>query len=110
MGILDSFAGIFSGSGKTALALQLEPGEIEVTRAVASIHPGTIRSVGGDLVLTNRRLVFTPLNVKDVTAVLSWGLGKAGAPDAAVTLVDQVGKLVDTQTFAATSGFADVAV
>lgn len=43
--------------------------------------------VGGDLVLTNRRLIFSPLNVKDVAAVLSYGSQKFGAPSSATTVV-----------------------
>ena len=97
MGLLDALTGLLSGSGTSTVRLDLEPGEAEITRAVASHRPGTLTSVGGDLILTDRRLVFTPLNVKDLTAVLTWGLGKAGAPDAAVRLVDQAGKLIDTQ-------------
>lgn len=108
MGIFDHVAGLLSGAGKATLTVQLEPGETEVTRAVASNRPGTVTSVGGDLVLTNRRLVFTPLNVKDLTAALTWGLGKVGAPEPAAKLVDQVGKLVDTHEFGTVSSLAGV--
>ena len=99
LGIIDSLKGLVSGSGTRTVALQLQPNEVEVTRAVASNRPGGMTSVGGDLILTNVRLVFTPLNVKDVSAVLTWGLGKAGVPAGVTKLVDGVGKLIETQDY-----------
>src|ERR1044072_850553 len=50
--------GLFSGDGKRPLPIEPAPGETELLREVASKHPGGA-SVGGDLVLTDRRLVFT---------------------------------------------------
>jgi hypothetical protein len=49
----------------------MAPGEVLKARAVASVRPGSWRSVGGDLVLTNRRLVFTPLETR-LGDMVSW--------------------------------------
>jgi hypothetical protein len=81
MGLFDSLKNVLSGSGTTTEPVELEPGEHEVTRVVACTVKGAGRAwVGGDLVLTDRRLLFTPLNVQDVAALLTYGLKKAGAP------------------------------
>jgi len=57
-------------------------------RTVAGLRPGALNSVGGDLVLTNMRVVFTPLDVRDLSVVLKWGLGKAGGGRVANPLID----------------------
>lgn len=80
MGVLDSLGRLLGGAGKAPLPLVLAPGEQELARVVASARPGQPNSVGGDLVLTNQRCAFCPLNTKDLVEVLSWGLGKAGSP------------------------------
>ena len=80
MGLLDGLRSLLNGDGTRTLPIELAAGETERLRVVASASPGGV-SVGGDLVLTDRRLVFTPLNVRGVVDVLAWGLGKAGAPD-----------------------------
>lgn len=80
MGVLDSLGRLIGGSGKNPLPLDLEPGEQELLRVSASGRPGRLNSVGGELVLTTHRCAFCPFNTKDVVEVLSWGLGKAGAP------------------------------
>jgi hypothetical protein len=49
MGTLDALRNTLSGSGTRTLQLQLDPGEIEIARAVASYRPGTPKQVG-DLV------------------------------------------------------------
>jgi len=90
MSFLDS---LFSGDGKRPLPIELAPGETERLRVVASKHPGGA-SVGGDLVLTERRLVFTPLNVHGAVEALTWGLGKAGAPDVIAGIPAKLGGLV----------------
>ena len=108
MGIFDSVTGLVRGSGTRTVEVQLQPGEVELTRAVASNRPGGLTSVGGDLILTSMRLVFTPLNVKDLSAVLTWSLGKAGAPAEATKLIDAVGNLIDRQDFGSLSGISQV--
>lgn len=81
MGILDNISGLLGGSGKGAVPITLDDGEVEVARVVACTVKGAGRPwVGGDLVLTNRRLLFSPLETKDVAALLSYGLKKVGAP------------------------------
>jgi hypothetical protein len=107
MGVLGGLESIFRGEGKRTLPITLEPGETERLRAVASKHPGGA-SVGGDLVLTDRRLVFTPLNVRGVVEVLTWGLGKAGAPDGIAGLPGKVGAMVGDPTATALAAIATV--
>ena len=89
MGFLD---GVLKGH-KPTLPIELAPGETERLRVVASKNPGGA-SVGGDLVLTDRRLVFTPLNVHGVVEMLTWGLGKAGAPDVIAGIPAKLGTKV----------------
>jgi hypothetical protein len=57
MGIWDATKRLLRGSGTKTLPITLEPGEVEKARSVASHRPGTLTSVGGDLVLTSRRLI-----------------------------------------------------
>lgn len=83
-----------AGSGKETLPIELMHGEFERTRVVASRDPGGLRSVGGDLVLTNKRLIFTPLNVKDIGSLLAFGLSKAGAPELVSGLPEKLVKYV----------------
>ncbi|GGM75427.1 hypothetical protein GCM10011609_09190 [Lentzea pudingi] len=106
MSVLDAFSGLLGGSGKSPLPVTLAVGEDEVTRAVASFRPGGLTSVGGDLVLTTKRLVFTPLNVTDVVKVLTWALGKAGAPDFVAGLPEKLGGLVEQEDFGGLTGVA----
>ena len=91
MGLLDNVKGLLGGSGKTTEPILLEAGENEQARTVACTVKGSgLPWVGGDLVLTDRRLLFTPLNVKDVAPLLSYGLKAAGVPSVAVALVGRV--------------------
>lgn len=82
------------GSGKETLPIELMHGEFERSRVVASQDPGRMRSVGGDLVLTNMRLIFTPLNVKDIGVLLAYGLSKAGTPELAAGLPEKLVKTI----------------
>jgi hypothetical protein len=73
---LESLGNLLRGSGKSTVTVEFLPGEVEVVRAI-----GNYRNVtGGELVLTNKRLVFAPWNVADVADVLTWMLDKSGAP------------------------------
>lgn len=90
MGILESLKGVLSGSGKSAEPITFEPGETEIARTVGCTLKGGKPWVGGDLVLTDKRLLFTPLNTADVAVLLQYGLKKAGAPGSAVTAVGWV--------------------
>jgi hypothetical protein len=60
---------------------QIEPvsfgdGETELVREVATVHPGTLSSIPGDLVLTSSRLVFTPVRGKRSPGVITWRITK----------------------------------
>lgn len=87
-------SGFLSNSGGQTLPVQLLPGEVQILSAVGSWKPGTMVSVGGDVVLTNIRVIFSPLNVKDVTKILGWALAKAGAPGEMGKRVDWLAKQV----------------
>lgn len=78
MGLKD----LLAGNGARARPVSLKHRETELCREVASARPGTLTAIGGDLVLTNRRLIFTPLDTKDAVEVLIWVLESAGAPGA----------------------------
>ena len=105
MGLKD----LLGGSGTRVRPVSLQQGETELCREVASARPGTLTSVGGDLVLTDRRLIFTPLETKDAVEVLSWGLKRAGAPDAVSGLPDRLGELVEQQELGGRSGLRGIA-
>jgi hypothetical protein len=94
VGVFDAVGRILGGSGTKTLAVQLEPDEAERSRVVASWDPGTVKSVGGDLVLTTKRLVFTPLDVRDAVEVLTWGLAKAGATHGMEKVPGQIGGVI----------------
>lgn len=97
MGVIGALGGLLSGRGRYARPLTFGPGESELARECASLRPGTSKSVGGDLVLTNQRLVFTPLETADVSEVLAWSLKKAGAPAAVGALVGMVNSAITSQ-------------
>ncbi len=99
MGMFESFKSLLAGSGTRTLDLQLDIEEAELARATASHRPGSLRSVGGDLVLTTRRLVFTPLDTRDLVEVLTWSLGKSGTPSAATGVLNKMGDLVEKYNF-----------
>ena len=105
MGLKD----LLAGSGTRVRPVSLQQGETELCREVGSARPGTLTSVGGDLVLTDRRLIFTPLETRDVVEALSWGLKKAGAPGGVSGLPDRLGELVQQQELGGTSGLRGVA-
>jgi hypothetical protein len=67
---------LLPGTGTRTVPLQLADGESEVLRVVAAVHPGTLSSIAGDLVLTSARLVFTPLQSRHETRTISWELAR----------------------------------
>jgi hypothetical protein len=69
MGLKD----LLPGGGKPG-ALPLDEGETELAREVAAVHPGTLSSLAGDLVLTTSRLVFVPLESRRSPPPVSWNL------------------------------------
>lgn len=87
---------LIGGSGLRTMPYELSNGEVEVLRVVGSQRPGKITSVGGDLVLTNRRVIFTPLNTGDLSKLLSFALGKAGVDGNIVGIVDQAQGMIGT--------------
>lgn len=98
-----------NGSGRETLPIKLMPGETETMRVTASRNPGDLRSVGGDLLLTTKRLVFTPLNVKDVAAILSYGLSKAGLDSRISGLPGKVAEIVGDATTIGPETLAEIA-
>ena len=91
MGIFDNIKGPCAWERQERPAHDARRRERELTGVVAcTVKAGGRPWVGGDLVLTDHRLLFTPLNVKDVAALLSYGLKKAGAPGAPITAVGWV--------------------
>ena len=87
-------ARLIGGSGRDTMPFELSEGEKEVLRVVGSRRPGGLTSVGGDLVLTNKRLLFTPLNTGDVSKLLSFALEKAGVDGKIVGLVGRVQDMI----------------
>lgn len=92
----ESAGRLIGGSGLETMAYELSYGEVEVLRVVGSKRPGKITSVGGDLVLTNLRVIFTPLNTGDLSKLLSYALGRAGVPGNIVGIVDKVQGMIGT--------------
>lgn len=109
MSVLDALRGLLGGDGKKTLPLVMAEGEAEITLAVASFRPGHFTSVGGDLVLTTKRLVFTPLDVTGVVEVLDWAIGRAGAPDILSGLPTKLGDHVRQADLGPLPGIASVA-
>lgn len=70
------------------MSFVLAEGENETTRAVACVDPGWT-SVGGDLVVTSHRIVFTPVDVRKAASVLVWVSDKVGGPAALGKAVDR---------------------
>jgi hypothetical protein len=78
-------------AGARAATVLLDDGETELAREVAAVHPGTLQSLAGDLVLTTSRLVFAPLQTRKPPPLVSWrvprkdakakGKGTAKQPD-----------------------------
>lgn len=73
-----------------ALPVVLGDGEGEVARIPAVRHPGTLAAVEGDLVLTTRRLLFSPLAVHGPAAGIAWSSSPSGATGGDEALVDAV--------------------
>lgn len=87
---------LIGGSGRKTMPYELSEGETEILRVVGSKRPGGFTSVGGDLVLTNLRVIFTPLNTGDVSKLLSFALGKAGVHGKIVGLVGNIQDMIGT--------------
>jgi len=105
MGLKD----LLGGGGVQVVPVPLEDGETELLREVATVHPGTLASIPGDLVLTSVRLVFAPVRAKKQEPVVSWrvtkGRSRTKAPDglAAVRAGDRPG-LMRPPTLVLTTG------
>jgi hypothetical protein len=105
MGLRD----LLPGTGTRTVPLALADGESELLRVVAAVHPGTLSSIAGDLVLTTSRLVFTPLESKHESRTISWELArtkgrrKAGDVLASVRAGDRPG-LMRPPTLRLTTG------
>ena len=67
--------GLFGG-GTQVVPIPMDDDETELVREVATVHPGTLSSIPGDLVLTSSRLVFAPLEGKKAPELISWRFTK----------------------------------
>lgn len=103
------FRDLLAGSAPRVRRVSLKQGESELCREVAAVGSGTLSSVGGDLVLTDRRLIFCPQESKDRVEVLTWGLPKAAAPDPDPGLPGRFGELVQQHDGGAGPGVRTVA-
>jgi hypothetical protein len=95
MGVLDNLGGLLSGSGRTTVPVPALPNEVEILRVNATRMAGGLTAVGGELVLTDQRIYFTPWNTKDIAAIESWVLPKVGAPKIAGQAVGLAQRGVD---------------
>ncbi len=90
MGIVDNIRNLIGGSGRTFVDIPLDAGETKVLDKFGTVIKHGVTWKGGQIRLTNRRLLVRPWNTTDVTALLSAGLKAAGAPSQAVALVGWV--------------------
>jgi hypothetical protein len=67
--------GLFGG-GAQVVPIPMDDEETELTREVATVHPGTLSSIPGDLVLTSSRLVFAPIEGKKTPEAIVWRFTK----------------------------------
>lgn len=86
MGLLENVTTLLDGAGTGVEPVQMLPGERETFRTPGSL--GLV--VGGDIVVTDQRLLFTPLSTTDLAPLLKAGLQIAGAPGAGTFLVGQL--------------------
>jgi hypothetical protein len=76
----ESLDNLLHGKARGDLPLPLAQGERLVMQTPAAINPGSLKSFGGTLFLTDERLVFVPHAMNDVAVVLGAILKAAGAP------------------------------
>ena len=67
--------GLFGG-GAQVVPVPMDDDETELVREVATVHPGTLSSIPGDLVLTSARLVFAPMEGKKTPEPIVWRFTK----------------------------------
>ncbi|MGY1604784.1 hypothetical protein [Geodermatophilus sp. SYSU D00815] len=96
------------GGGTQVVPVPLADGETELAREVAAVHPGTLSSIPGELLLTSARLVFAPVQGSRAPTVswrLTGGRGPTRAADAlaAVRAGDRPG-LMRPPTLVVTTG------
>jgi hypothetical protein len=94
-GLARNWSNLFGGSGRSSVPVQLGAGEIERLRVVAAALFAGMSKVGGDLIVTNQRIMFTPLNTTDVSALLRAGLKATDAPSGSSALVGWLQRQVD---------------
>lgn len=104
MGVIDNFRNLAGGAGRRTVPVTLLEGEQELLRVNANRRPGSLRSVGGELVLTSDRVIFTPWNTRDISALEAWLLPRAGAPRGTKQLIDALQEHVDAAGTAAARG------
>lgn len=86
MGLKD----LLGRGGTQAASFAMDDGETELAREVAAVHPGTLSSIPGDLVLTSSRLVFAPLQGRTSPAPIVWRFTKGGSRSKAADAVTAV--------------------
>jgi hypothetical protein len=87
MGVVDSIKNLLAGSARTFVDVPLMPGEEVVLDKYGGLIVHGISWKGGQIRLTNMRLLLLPWNMADVSALLKAGLKVTGAPSQAIALV-----------------------
>jgi hypothetical protein len=93
--------GVFGSPDEGYVKVPLEEGEQELLRKTAGLIQAGTSSVGGVLVLTNRRLLFRPLDVSKATKILKEGVDFL--PDGFAEVGKVAGKVIDAVDGAITS-------
>jgi len=96
-----SMTGVFQPPDEGYVKVPLEEGEQELLRKTAGLIQAGTSSVGGVLVLTNRRLLFRPLDVSKATKVLKESVDFL--PDGFAEVGKVAGKAIDAVDGAITS-------
>jgi hypothetical protein len=78
------------GGGTQVVPVPMDDGETELVREVAAVHPGTLSSIPGDLVLTSSRLVFAPMQGKKTPEPIVWRFTKGRSRTKAADAVASV--------------------
>jgi hypothetical protein len=97
------------GGGTQVVPVPMDDGETELVREVATVHPGTLSSIPGDLVLTSSRVVFAPLQGTKAPQLISWrftkGKSRTKAADAlAAARAKDAPRLMRPPTLVLTTG------
>lgn len=94
MSVLDSVVRLLSGNGRAPVKVPLASGEREQHRVVACSLFSGMSKAGGNLVLTNERLIFTPWSMQDLGSLLAAGFRTLSLPDAIAQAPETAVKLI----------------